>query len=45
VAYKDADGALQSGVVKGVTTTTVGAPKLTVGDQSGIDPASIQSVA
>jgi flagellar basal-body rod modification protein FlgD len=45
VAYKDADGALQSGVVNGVTTTTVGAPKLTVGDKSGIDPASIQSVA
>ncbi len=45
VAYKDADGAVQSGVVNGVTTTTVGAPKLTVGDKSGIDPASIQSVA
>jgi flagellar basal-body rod modification protein FlgD len=45
VSYKDADGALQSGVVKGVSTTTAGAPTLTVGDYSGIDPASIQSVA
>jgi flagellar basal-body rod modification protein FlgD len=45
VAYKDADGAVQSGVVKGVSTTTAGAPTLTVGDKSGIDPASIQSVA
>src|SRR5689334_23971073 len=35
VAYKDTDGALQSGVVKGVSTTTVGAPTLTVGDKSG----------
>jgi flagellar basal-body rod modification protein FlgD len=45
VSYKDVDGALQSGVVKGVSTTTAGAPTLTVGDYSGIDPASIQSVA
>src|SRR5689334_19789394 len=45
VSYKDAGGALQSGVVNGVSTSTAGAPKLTVGDKSGIDPASIQSVA
>jgi flagellar basal-body rod modification protein FlgD len=45
VVYKDVDGALQSGVVKGVSTTTAGAPTLTVGDYSGIDPASVQSVA
>jgi flagellar basal-body rod modification protein FlgD len=45
VAYKDAGGAVQSGVVKSVSTSTAGAPSLTVGDKSGIDPASIQSVA
>jgi flagellar basal-body rod modification protein FlgD len=45
VAYKDADGAIQSGVVNSVSTSTAGAATLTVGALSGIDPTSIQSVA
>jgi flagellar basal-body rod modification protein FlgD len=45
VAYKDAHGALQSGVVDSVSTSTAGAATLTVGGHVGIDPASIQSVA
>jgi len=45
VSYKDSDGAIQSGVVNSVSTGTAGAATLTVGNLSGIDPASIQSVA
>ena len=45
VSYKDAGGALQSGVVDSVSTSKAGAAKLTVGGQAGIDPLSIQSVA
>jgi flagellar basal-body rod modification protein FlgD len=45
VSYTDGDGVVQSGVVKSVSTSTAGAPKLTVGDRSNIDPTTIQSVA
>jgi flagellar basal-body rod modification protein FlgD len=45
VSYTDRDGVVQSGVVKSVSTTTAGAPTLTVGDRSNIDPTTIQSVA
>jgi flagellar basal-body rod modification protein FlgD len=45
VSYTDAKGNLQSGVVNSVATSSLGATTLTVGDQAGIDPATINSVA
>jgi flagellar basal-body rod modification protein FlgD len=45
VSYTDASGALQSGKVEGVSTTTDGGATLTVAGQTGVDPSSISSVS
>jgi hypothetical protein len=45
VSYTDNAGALQTGKVEAVSTTTDGGASLTVAGQTGIDPSSITSVS